>query len=412
MDLQPHQQKALRQMRDGHILWGRVGTGKSRVGVAYYQKQHSDKDVYVITTAKKRDSLDWEKEFASIAVGKAPEVCIKDPIPNSVHGVLTVDSWNNLHKYGDVKNAFFIFDEQRLVGSGTWVRAFLRIAKNNNWILLSATPGDTWMDYIPVFIANGFYKNRTQFKHEHVVYTPYTKFPKVARYLNVGKLVQNRNQILVHMRFADEKIRHSLTLNVEHNEELIQSIIKNRWHIYQNRPIRDITELFAVMRKVVNSDPSRLRSIEELLDKHQKVVAFYNFNYELDILRRLDKKTTVAEWNGWRHDPIPTSDSWLYLVQYVAGSESWNCVETNTIAFYSLTYSYKLWTQAHGRIDRMNTPFDDLYYYTLRSKSVVDTAIWRSLRAKKNFNAAQYPLELLKGSTDESTGKTPYSKAS
>jgi len=387
MDLQPHQKDALKKLRDGKILWGRVGSGKSRVAVAYYEQEHRHKNVYVITTAKKRDSKDWEGEFAQIVVGKEADA--------TLHGLLTVDSWNNLDKYRDVTDAFFIFDEQRLVGSGAWVKAFLKISRGNKWILLSATPGDVWLDYIPVFVANGFYKNRTQFKLEHVVYAPFTKFPKVMRYVNTGKLSKFRNQILVHMRFPEEKIKHSLTSHVEHNEELVQSVIKNRWHIYQNRPIKDIAELYGVLRRVVNSDPSRLRKVEELLEKHPKQVIFYNFNYELDILRRLGKKLTIAEWNGWKHEEIPTTDSWLYLVQYVAGSEGWNCVETDTILFYSLTYSYKNWHQAHGRIDRMNTPFTDLYYYTFRSKSGMDTAIWRSLMAKKNFNAAKYPVESL-----------------
>ena len=309
---------------------------------------------------------------------------------------LLLISWNNLDKYRDVRDAFFIFDEQRLVGSGTWVKAFLKIAKSNQWILLSATPGDTWLDYIPVFVANGFYKNRTEFKLEHVVYAPFTKFPKVLRYTNVGKLSRFRNQILVHMRYPKETIRHSVTCFVEHNEELVQSIIKNRWHIYQNRPIRDIAELFGVLRRVVNSDPSRVKKVEELLETHPKQVIFYNFNYELDALRRLKGQVQIAEWNGWKHEEIPTGDSWLYLVQYVAGSEGWNCTETDTIVFNSLTYSYKNWHQAHGRIDRMNTPFIDLNYFTLRSRSGIDTAIWRSLQAKKNFNAAKYPVESLK----------------
>jgi hypothetical protein len=390
MKLRPHQFKALTELSDGKILWGGVGSGKSRVAVAYYELEHRHKNVYVITTAKKRDSKDWEGEFARISVGNEWNA--------TIHGLLTVDSWNNLDKYSDVRNSFFIFDEQRLVGSGAWVKAFLKIAKENSWILLSATPGDTWLDYIPVFIANGFYKNRTQFKTEHVVYTPFAKFPKVKRYLNEGKLNEFRNQILVHMRYENETIRHALTEFVEHNEELLQSVVKNRWHIYQNKPIRDITELFWVLRRVVNEDPSRVRTIESLLEKHPKIVIFYNFNYELEALRRLESVTTIAEWNGWKHEEIPESDSWLYLVQYVAGAEGWNCVETDTIVFYSLTYSYKNWEQAHGRIDRLNTSFTDLYYYTLRSKSVIDTAIWRSLSAKKNFNVAKFPLETLQGS--------------
>lgn len=400
LSLRPHQQAALEQLRNGNILWGPVGSGKSRVAVAYYEKHHTDKDVYVITTAKKRDSLDWKGEFANIAVGPdtSERICTEsdlDIIPDSAYGLLTVDSWNNIDKYADVKDAFFIFDEQRLVGSGAWVKAFLKVARNNSWILLSATPGDTWLDYIPVFVANGFYKNRTQFKQEHVVYAPFTKFPKVSRYVNESRLNKNRNKILVHMRYSSETIKHSMLLPVEYNENLFKSVVKNRWHIYQDRPIKDIAELYGVLRRVVNSDPSRYKKIEELLETHPKIVIFYNFNYELDILRRLDTLCDVAEWNGWKHEEIPNSDKWVYLVQYVAGSEGWNCVETDTIVFYSLTYSYKNWEQAHGRVDRLNSPFLDLFYYTLRSKASIDLAIWRSLKAKKNFNINTFSVDNL-----------------
>lgn len=393
MELQQHQNEALNKLSDGKILWGGVGSGKSRVATAYYELEHPHQDVYVITTAKKRDSKDWEGEFARISVGKEQSA--------SILGVLSVDSWNNIDKYKDVKDAFFIFDEQRLVGSGTWVKAFLKIAKNNQWILLSATPGDTWIDYIPVFVANGFYKNRTAFKREHVVYAPFTKFPKVQRYLNTSRLNKLRNQILVEMPYPKLTTRHSIRLVVDHNEDLIQSVVKNRWHIYQNRPIKDIAELFGVLRRVVNSDPSRVRMIESLLEKHPKIVVFYNFNYELDALKRLQSVTTVKEWNGWKHEEIPTADSWLYLVQYVAGSEGWNCVETDTIVFHSLTYSYKNWEQAHGRIDRLNSPFLDLYYYTLRSKSGIDTLIWRALISKKNFNISSISEQNLKMATSD-----------
>ncbi len=392
-ELRPHQVEALKEMKDGKILWGGVGSGKSKVAAAYYLQEHSDKDVYVITTAKKRDSKDWEGEFARIVVGKDKSA--------THHGVLTVDSWNNIEKYRNIENGFFIFDEQRLVGAGTWVKAFLRIAKNNRWILLSATPGDTWLDYIPVFVANGFYKNRTQFKQEHVIYKPFSKFPKVDRYVGTGRLQRLRNQILVHMRYEEQTVRHEKTVIVEHNEKMLREVLKNRWHLYQDRPIKDISELFGVLRRIVNEDPARVRAIMDLLQEHPKLVVFYNFNYELEALKRMGDSLWItlgidyAEWNGWRHEEIPTSDSWLYFVQYVAGAEGWNCVETDTIVFYSLTYSYKLWEQAHGRIDRLNSPFEDLYYYTLRSKSGIDTSIWRALKAKKSFYPKDVAVEKL-----------------
>lgn len=387
MDLRPHQKLALAQLDNGMILWGGVGSGKSRVAVHYYLEKEAPKDIYVITTAKKRDSLDWTREFAAVAVGFHADATIA--------GILHVDSWNNIDKYADVEMAFFIFDEQRLVGSGKWVKAFLKIAKKNNWILLSATPGDTWLDYIPVFVANGFYKNRTEFKREHVVYKPFSKFPKVERYLGEAKLVRLRNQIQLHMPYPKLTVRHSIIREVEYNKELLDEVIKKRWNIYKNAPIRDIAELFLVMRRVVNSDPSRVRELRELLSSNPKIIVFYNFDYELDILRRLQDVTAVREWNGHRHEDIPQEDSWAYLVQYVAGSEGWNCIETDTSVFYSLTYSYKHWEQAHGRIDRINTNYIDLYYYVLKSKSVVDGAIWRSLKSKQNFNVGKFDMASL-----------------
>jgi hypothetical protein len=374
-------------LKNGNILWGLVGSGKSRVAVEYYMKNEQPKDIYVVTTAKKRDSLDWDGEFIAHGIGKEAGA--------TVSGILHVDSWNNIDKYSNVTDAFFIFDEQRLVGSGKWVRSFLKIAKKNTWILLSATPGDTWIDYIPVFIANGFYKNRTEFKREHVVYSSFTKFPKVERYLNTSRLNKLRDQILVPMKYPKLTVRHQKTYWVEHNEELLRSVIKNRWHIYQNRPIKDVAELFVVMRRVINSDQSRVRALRALLSTHPKIVVFYNFNYELEALRGLQSEVELSEWNGHKHEEIPSTDSWIYLVQYVAGSEGWNCIETDTILFYSLTYSFKNWEQAHGRIDRLNTPFTDLWYYILRSRSIVDHAVWQSLKAKKNFNASKYPVQTL-----------------
>jgi hypothetical protein len=378
VELYPHQTKAVRELDNGKILVGGVGVGKSITAAAYYMQREAPRDVYVITTAKKRDALDWDAEFLHFGVGKKRDATLA--------GVLTVDSWNNLARYEDVKGAFFIFDEQRLVGSGAWTKSFLRIAKQNRWILLSATPGDTWLDYIPVFVANGFYKNRTEFKREHVIYSRFSKFPKVERYIGVNKLVRLRHSLQVEMPYERHTTRTTTYVNVEHNKDEMEKVMKKRWHVYEERPLRDISEMFGVMRKVANSHASRMRAVRELSSQHPKLIVFYNFNYELEELRQLHGEIPVAEWNGHKHEPIPKTDRWVYLVQYVAGAEGWNCVETNAICFYSLTYSYKNFHQAYGRIDRLNTPFHELKYYVLRSNSGIDLAIWKSLSNKKNFN--------------------------
>ena len=394
-DLYPHQRTALGKLGNGKVLWGGVGTGKSRVAAAYYHYKEAPRDVYVITTAKKRDSLDWEREFVQVGVGRTREA--------TTAGVLTVDSWNNIGRYRGVEGAFFIFDEQRLVGSGEWTKNFLVIAKRN----LSATPGDTWLDYIPLYVANGFYKNRTEFKREHVVYSAFTKFPKVERFTGVGRLAAIREQLLVEMPYLRTTTRHSIDIPVDYDRELLERVVKDRWHVFENRPLRGISELFLVARKVVNTAPSRLLAVSNILKTKPRLIVFYNFDYELELLRSLNsitnpissknsspenssKSIPMAEWNGHRHQPIPSTDSWIYLVQYVAGAEGWNCTATDAVVFYSLTYSYKIWEQAHGRIDRLDTPFSDLWYYTLTSKAFIDLVVRKSLASKRSFNESSY----------------------
>lgn len=384
VELYEHQTTAIKKMKNGCILCGGTGVGKSLTAVAYYVQNESPRDVYVITTAKKRDSLDWEGEFANYAIGKSKDA--------TAHGVLTVDSWNNVGKYEGVENAFFIFDEQRVVGGGTWVKNFLKIAQKNRWILLSATPGDTWLDYIPVFVANGFYKNRTEFKREHVIYTTYTKFPKVERFVGVGRLVRHRNDILVEMPYLRHTTRIMTDVLVDHNADLLKKVTRDRWHVYEERPLRDVAEMFLVMRKVVNSDPSRVGEVLRLYEKHKHLIVFYNFDYELAALRTTLSACGVkfAEWNGHKHEEVPNGERWVYLVQYIAGAEGWNCTTCDAMVFYSLTYSYKNYAQAQGRIDRLNVPFSELYYYSLLSASRIDKAVMHSLKQKHNFNESKW----------------------
>lgn len=474
VELLPHQIKAVNELSNGKVLVGGVGVGKTPTALVYFFTKvmggvvgdfgsiQRPMDLYVFTTARKRDSLDWQDWAIKLGISTNPEFSVG-------HVRLVVESYNNIDKFKDVKNAFIILDEQRMVGSGSWSKTFIHLAKNNQWIMLSATPGDKWEDYIPLFVANGFYKNRSEFKREHCVYSYYGRYPKLERYLVVGKLVRLRNSILVEMPYQKHTRRHIYRIPVEYDRELFEKVVKKRWHVYENRPLKDISEMFSVMRKVVNSDESRVQAVSSLMKNHPRLIVFYNFDYELEILRslgrnvseeslsltssayskRLDEEktktllrketnsltnldpnlcplirecstslkkdsmdgitnaelkndgssnrigidsVTIAEWNGHKHEAVPTSERWVYLVQYVAGAEAWNCTSTDTVVFYSLTYSYKNFEQAQGRIDRLNTPYLDLNYYVLQSSSPIDVAVARSLKGKKNFNEKDLTL--------------------
>ena len=290
--LKPHQREAVDKLSNGKVLTGGVGTGKTITSLYYfvekemggvvgqYDTYKTPKDLYVFTTARKRDTLDWQHDAALMGISTDPNI--------SAHGIkIVVESYNNIQKYIDVKDAFIILDEQRMVGAGAWTKAFLKIAKNNNWIMLTATPGDKWEDYIPLFLANGFYKNRTEFVRTHCVYSYFGRYPKLERYLEVNRLVRLRNSILVEMPYERHTRRHIHTSTVSYDKELFERVVKKRWHVYENRPLRDVSELFSVMRKVVNSDPSRLDAVRDLMEKHPRLIVFYNFDYELEQLRTL-----------------------------------------------------------------------------------------------------------------------------
>lgn len=397
--LYDYQFEAVNKMKNGCILNGGVGSGKSRTALYYYFKEQGGsidpdykpmkirpKDLYIITTARKRDTLEWEGEMA-------PFLMSTNESQNKRYGnKIIVDSWNNIKKYSEIKDAFFIFDEQRVVGYGAWTKAFLKITKSNDWILLSATPGDTWTDYIPVFIANGFYKNKSDFCREHIIYSRFTKYPQIDRYINTGRLIRLRNDILIDMDFKRSTVSHHEDVYVAYDTSKYRDVMRTRWNPFKDEPIEQASGLCYVLRRVVNESPARVVALMEILEKTPKAIIFYNFDYELDILKHLylGDDVVIAEWNGHKHQPVPDTDKWIYLVQYTAGAEGWNCIKTDTIIFYSQNYSYKIMQQSSGRIDRLNTPYKDLYYYHLKSRSGIDLAISKALQSKKNFNESKW----------------------
>ena len=373
--LRLYQEEALDSMYDGCVLNGGVGSGKTITSLAYYLKCHRSKKLHIITTAMKRDTHDWEDEGAVIGI----------------HDMI-VDSWQSIKKYKDVKNAFFIFDEQKVLGNGTWVQSFLTITKNNAWVLLSGTPGDNWIAYIPLFIANGWYRNRTDFLEQHVEYDRFSKFPKIKKYHNINKLEFYKNKLLVNMVIKRNTIRNEEIVYCHYDKTDYDIVLKKRWNIFSEKPIKTNAEVVQCLRKVCGVDADRIFTTLDYILNNPRLIIFYNYNYELEILKSLCEENTIPyyERNGYKHDPVPTGPEWVYLVQYNSGCEGWNCITTDTILFYSQNYAYWVMEQAMGRIDRMNTKFIDLRYITLSTKSPIDTAIRTAILKKKKFNENVY----------------------
>ncbi len=273
----------------------------------------------------------------------------------------------------------------------------VRFSRGNERSIVTAVYNRIAMDVasidMPVFIANGFYRNKTDFVSQHVVWDwRQPKYQRVERYLGIGRLIRLRKKILVDMDFSRKTISIHKDVIVEYDRALYKAICKERWNIWEERPIKNASEFCHALRRAVNQSEDRQRALLDIFRDHPRLIVFYNFDYELDILKGLDygENVEVAEWNGHRHQPIPENGSWVYLVQYIAGAEGWNCILTDTIVFYSMNYGYRTLVQAPGRIDRLNTPFDRLYYYHLKSRSGIDLAIAAANREKKQFNEMRF----------------------
>lgn len=381
VQLYDHQIKALAKLKSGSVLCGGVGSGKTLTGLSFYLENYKERELYVITTAKKRNSGEWEEEAALLGITN-----------------LVVDSWNNIKNYEKVHGAFFIFDEQRVVGSGTWAKTFIKMAPRNKWIMLSATPGDTWMDYLPLFMANGFYRTKSAFIDMHVEYDPYVKFPRIKRYHNEDILIRHRQSILVMMPVKRHTLRHRTYRETDYDEELYKMAMKERWDPFDNKPIKNASKLLQVLRRITGTSDSRIHEAAWQIIHAKRLIIFYNYEYEREILVDLCEFLGVyaAEYTGNRHDPLPTTKEWIYIVQYTAGAEGWNCTTTDSIMFYSPNYSYKITEQAEGRIDRINTKYTDLNYTILTSKAPIDQAVIRANIKKQKFNERAWVRSVIK----------------
>ena len=370
-----YQEEAIQKLHSGSVLYGATGSGKSLTGLAYYMRCWSHLDLYIITTSKKRNAGEWEEEIAKLGC----------PPPKAI------DSWNRLKNYRMVSDAFFLFDEHKVGGHGKWAQSMITIAKKNKWILLTATPGDVWDDYASIFIANEFVKNKTTWNEDFCIFDRISKYPKIIGYQREDVLKNMRDAVLVPMEYQSEKvpIPYVIPYKVDHEEEAYVLARRKSLRHPEMRAFRNTSAMFAYMRMNLPDKESKIQALADVLKKEPKAIIFYNFTPEKYEIENAARQVNIPffQYNGQIKDNVPDGDTWVYAVQYTAGAEAWNCITCRTVIFYSMNYSYKVMTQAKGRIDRCNSPFDELhYYYFISPDFEIDQEILNALTRKEKFN--------------------------
>ena len=194
------------------------------------------------------------------------------------------------------------------------------------------------------------------------------------------------------MHFERKTKRHRQFIPSNYDTNLYEKVMRDRWNVFEDKPIENGSEFLQLLRKIVAMDEDRIFNAKFLMDIHDRLIIFYNYNYERDVLIQIAKDLGKQywEWNGHAHQEVPNKEKWLYIVQYTAGAEGWNCISTNVILFYSMNYSFKIVEQAEGRIDRLNTSYNDLEYYFLTSESQIEKDIFKAVQTKQKFNESAW----------------------
>ena len=112
----------------------------------------------------------------------------------------------------------------------------------------------------------------SQLIRSHVIFNRFVKYPKVEAYIDTWKLTENRQKILVHMHY-EKKTKHVIKLMyASYDESLYKFVSEKRWNVYTDKPIKNISELCYVWRKIVNDDKSREDIIGRIIEEKRKVI--------------------------------------------------------------------------------------------------------------------------------------------
>lgn len=133
----------------------------------------------------------------------------------------------------------------------------------------------------------------------------------------------------------------------------------------------------------------KLQTFKELVQSTQdRLIVFYNFNAELELLKRIAASLDrpISEVNGQTKDltAYEQEDNSITFIQYQAGAMGLNLQKANKIIYFTLTDKSELFEQSKKRIHRIGQE-QPCFYYILMCKGSVEEVILQTLEMRKDF---------------------------
>lgn len=372
-----------------------TGSGKTLISLQEYLDHHSQHPLLIICPNSKFREGGWDREVAVIEKHYGVKIDY-EVIPYShlwtKRKVPKKPTYKTNDKLGDYKGRFIIFDEIHFVKNPTSERgktAQLLIKNSKGFLGLSATPlSNGWEDSMNYFIMFGMAKNKTSFIREYAsgldhYYKPYGwKGDLLSPMWEAISIFRDKHDMtdLPKLTLQDVYFKKSTRYS---------KILKDR--ICEDIVYDTVPKLYAGLRQYANLK-HKGEYLNELLEgTSENVVVFYNFNTELDeIMKAIPKGKKVFIANGKGYS-IPQKGKWgnvknsVSVVQYQSGGTGIEMQYAYTVVFFSPTYSYQDYEQSMGRVYRTGQE-ENVTAYLFKTRGTVETAIWKSLEKKKDFN--------------------------
>ena len=406
MKLFDYQEKALALTsdKDNSAFYYDMGLGKTFIGSERLRLYGERVNIVVCQKSKIKDWCEHFKEhYTDYAVfdltnKKDMQAFMIYPIYKCI-GIINYELAYRREELRQLKDFTMMLDESSMIKNETAKRTkFILSLKPSHTILLSGTPTDGKYEFLYSQLRLLGWKITKTAYYNRYIKTELRSyggpmFRVVTGYKNVSELKAKLKEYGAVFAKAEEVIKlpekkfikEYSTVSSDYKKFMKDRVIK----IDDKELTGDSTlskRLYARMLCSAYSKDKIARLIDLVNSTSDRVIIFYNFNTELEVLRKVLFDRPISIVNGQVKDlkEYENNDNSVTLIQYQAGAMGLNLQKANRIIYFSLPERSELFEQSKARICRIGQE-KQCYYHIMMCHKSVEEKIYECLLMRKDY---------------------------
>ena len=406
MKLFDYQEKALvlTSDKDNSAFYYDMGLGKTFIGSERLRLYGERVNIIVCQKSKIKDWCEHFKEhYTDYAVfdltnKKDMQAFMIYPIYKCI-GIINYELAYRREELKRLTNFTMMLDESSMIKNETAKRTkFILSLKPSHTILLSGTPTDGKYEFLYSQLRLLGWKITKTAYYNRYIKTELRSyggpmFRVVTGYKNVSELKAKLKEYGAVFAKAEEVIKlpekkfikEYSTVSSDYKKFMKDRVIK----IDDKELTGDSTlskRLYARMLCSAYSKDKISRLIDLVNSTSDRVIIFYNFNTELEALRKVLFDRPISIVNGQVKDlkEYENNDNSVTLIQYQAGAMGLNLQKANRIIYFSLPERSELFEQSKARICRIGQE-KQCYYHIMMCHKSVEEKIYECLLMRKDY---------------------------